>query len=238
MNGMKAAVQHRHTPAGTHEHEFEAAPGLPEPLPADERILWQGSPDWRGLARHRFHALKLAVYFAALLAVRAGFVQTDNGDLHELLSSLVVLGSLGAFSVGVAVLMAWLTARTTVYTLTDRRVVMRIGIVLTLTLNLPLRVIESAAVRRPDDATGDISLRLSGPDRIAYLHLWPHARPWRLARPEPVLLCLTGVREVSVLLTQAWDAAGGNGGRAAPAPSPVGAWPGVADSMTVVGAAR
>ena len=33
------------------EHEFEAARGLPELLPAGERVLWQGSPDWRGLAR-------------------------------------------------------------------------------------------------------------------------------------------------------------------------------------------
>ncbi|MEY3475503.1 MAG: hypothetical protein RL087_1961, partial [Pseudomonadota bacterium] len=30
-----------------HEHEFEAAPGLPAPLPVGERILWQGAPQWR-----------------------------------------------------------------------------------------------------------------------------------------------------------------------------------------------
>ena len=27
-------------------------------------------------------------------------------------------------------------------------------------------------------------------DRIAYLSLWPHVRPWRLARPEPMLRCI------------------------------------------------
>ena len=34
-----------------HEHEFEAAPGLPEKLPQGERILWQGAPDALALAR-------------------------------------------------------------------------------------------------------------------------------------------------------------------------------------------
>lgn len=229
-------MNHRHTPPGTHEHEFEAAPGLPEPLPANERLLWQGSPDWRALARHRFHVVKLTVYFIALLAIRAGFVLNDGGTVRELVSPLLVLGLMGAFAVGVAALMAWMTARTTIYTITDRRVVMRIGIVLTLTLNLPLRRIDGAAVRRPDDLTGDISLQLTGPDRIAYAHLWPHARPWRFARPEPVLLCLPEVQRVSALLTAAWDAAGGNGGRAAAAAPADAGWSGMADGMTPAGA--
>ena len=38
-------------------------------------------------------------------------------------------------------LSAWLSARTTMYTLTNKRVVMRIGIVLTVSFNLPLRAI-------------------------------------------------------------------------------------------------
>jgi hypothetical protein len=38
-------------------------------------------------------------------------------------------------------------ARTTLYTLTDRRIVMRIGVVLTLTLNLPLRQIAGRFVQ-------------------------------------------------------------------------------------------
>ena len=53
-----------------HEHEFEAAPGLPEPLPRGERLLWQGRPDWRQLALHAFHVRKLAFYFAFMLLVQ------------------------------------------------------------------------------------------------------------------------------------------------------------------------
>ena len=99
--------------------------------------------------------------------------------------------------------MAWLSARTTVYTITDRRVVMRVGIVLSVTFNLPFRVIQSAALMTHADGTGDIPLALAGEDRIAYLHLWPHARPWRIARPQPMLRCVPAAASVAALLSRA-----------------------------------
>ena len=52
-----------------HEHELEPAYGLPERLPANERILWQGSPDWRTLARRVFFVRTLALYFLAILII-------------------------------------------------------------------------------------------------------------------------------------------------------------------------
>ena len=54
-----------------HEHEFEAAPGLPEPLPSGERLLWQGRPDWVVQAIEDFHVRKLAIYFLVMLVVQA-----------------------------------------------------------------------------------------------------------------------------------------------------------------------
>jgi hypothetical protein len=101
--------------------------------------------------------------------------------------------------------LAWMTARTTVYTLTDKRVVMRIGIVLTLIFNIPLRTLRSAALRRGEGRTGDIVMQLAGPDHIAFLHLWPHVRPWHLARPEPMLRAVADAPQVAALLSQAWS---------------------------------
>jgi hypothetical protein len=86
---------------------------------------------------------------------------------------------------------------------------MRIGIVLTLTFNLPLRMIESAALKPGAGGSGDIVLRLRGPDRIAWLHLWPHARPWKLSRPEPMLRSVSDAQQVSQVLAQAWSQATG-----------------------------
>jgi hypothetical protein len=182
------------------EHEFEAAWGLPEALPAGERLLWQGAPDWRRLARRAFHLRKLAVYFAALLLWRITIVW---GDGAAAVSSAIGIGTLGALTaLGLLALMAWLVARTTVYTLTDKRIVLRIGIVLSVTFNLPLRQIDAVRASLAPDGSGDLALVLPATQRIAYLHLWPHARPWHFARPEPMLRALPHAQAVAELLSR------------------------------------
>lgn len=211
--------EHRHSPPGQHEHEFEAAPGLPEPLPTDERMLWQGSPDWRHLARHTFHVRKLAAYFAVILVVRGASAWSQGETLRDAIAPTLVLAGLASLALGLLLMMAWLTARTTVYSITNRRVVMRIGIVLSMTLNLPFSRIVAADVRsdgnaRAPAASGDIAVRLAADSKIAYLHLWPHARPWRLARPEPMLRGVTQPAKVAALLAQAWTLSTGQAANA------------------------
>ena len=188
------------------EHEYEAARGLPEPLPPSETLLWQGSPDWLLLARRAFHVRKLAVYFGLLLAWRIAGTLVDGGGAAALLRDLAVTLPLAALGLGLTLLLAWMSARTTIYTLTDRRLVLRLGIVLTVTFNLPFARIESAALRlEPADPQGhgDIAITLAAGERIAYLHLWPHARPWQLRRPQPLLRALPDAAGVAQLLGQA-----------------------------------
>jgi Bacterial PH domain len=202
---MKA---HRHS-ASSHEHEFEPQRGLPEALPGDEKLLWQGSPDWRMLARRAFHLRKLSVYFAALVLLRVAFVYSDTGSIAGALRATPGPLALAAIALGLVALMAWLSARSTVYTLTDKRVIIRIGIVLTLTFNIPYRRIATAGLHLDAKGTGDLPLTLLPPDHIAYLHLWPHARPWRVARPEPMMRSVPDAAAVAKLLTQAWSEATG-----------------------------
>ena len=54
----------------------------------------------------------------------------------------------GALGIGLLMLYAWAVARTTVYTLTDKRVVLRIGVALNKCINLPLTQIAPALVAR------------------------------------------------------------------------------------------
>lgn len=188
-----------------HEHEFEAAPGLPEPLPPGERVLWQGMPDPARLAQTAFHLRGIIVYFALMLALRGAYVWSDTGSAGGALTAMLWLLPAPAFAVGMLAYLARLSARTTLYTVTNRRIVMRIGIVLTLTFNIPLRRIAGAAVKlHPATGTGDLPFALAAGDKIAYTHLWPHARPWRLARPEPMLRCIPDAERVARLLSQAW----------------------------------
>lgn len=185
------------------EHEFEASHGLPAALPNGEQILWQGSPDFASLARHAFHVPTLAAYFAVLLILRGLLVISDGLGLAAALSSVAILLPLAVIAVGLVTLLAWLAARSAVYTLTNRRLVMRIGIVLNITFNLPLSVVSSAGLKMFKDGTGDIPLTLSGEDNIAYPHLWPHARPWQIKRTQPMLRCVPHAARVGALLTEA-----------------------------------
>jgi hypothetical protein len=185
------------------EHEHESEPGLPEALPAGEKLLWRGTPDWRLLMRRGFHFNKFALYFAVLVAWRAGSVLADGLGVTAALATLVITLPLAALALGFIALLAWLVEQTTVYTLTDRRIVMRIGVVLTVTFNLPLRRIQTARLHALAGESGDIALVLDNEDRIGYAHLWPHARPWRLARAEPMLRALPQARTVAALLADA-----------------------------------
>jgi Bacterial PH domain len=186
-----------------HEHEFEATNGLPEALPAGEQLLWQGSPQWLGLAKDVFHLNKLAMYFGLLLLWRGAGVLADGGGALQAALAVATPLPLAAVAIGLVLALAWLTARTTVYTVTNRRVVMRIGIVLSLSFNLPLRQIAAAALRTRGKRRGDIALTLAPGERIAYLHLWPHARPWHLKQTQPMLRALPDVQPVAELLARA-----------------------------------
>ena len=194
---------HRIPPAPSPEHEFEAEPGLPEPLPHGERLLWQGSPDWRVMAREALHTRSLSVYFAVVLAWRGATVLSNGGTLLDAGVAVLWLLPLAALAIAVLTLMAWLIARTSVYTITDKRVVMRIGVVLSITFNLPYAKIESAGLRRNADGSGDVTLVLDAADRIAYAHLWPHARPWHLKRTQPMLRAVPDAGLVATVLSAA-----------------------------------
>lgn len=188
-----------------HEHEFEAAPGLPEPLPSGERILWQGGPQWRALCLHVFHLRKLAIYFVAMMGLQALYLM---GDPQAAIGrSLVGSAIAAAIAIGLLALIAWGVARTTLYTLTSRRVVMRIGIVLTITLNLPLRQLRGANLLAHASGHGDVSLALAGSKRIGWFHLWPHARPWALRDPQPTMRCIADAQVVGQRLLAAWQTA-------------------------------
>jgi hypothetical protein len=188
-------------------------------LPAGEKVLWQGSPDWKPLAVTRFHVRKLVVYFALILAARMAAQAADGVEIATAFRGAWPLIALSVIAVGLVTLMAWLTARTAVYTVTDKRVVMRIGIVLTLTLNLPYKRMEGAGLKLHTGPTGDIALQLLAGERVAYLHLWPHARRWHFTRPEPTLLCVPEAQAVAQTLSQAWAAACHGGEAVRPASS-------------------
>jgi hypothetical protein len=174
---------------------------LPEPLPRGESVIWIGRPDWRRLALRAFHIRAVAIYFGllALWRVASGIADGETAVAASMAALWVVVP--GSMACGVLALLAWLSAWTTRYIITSRRVIMQFGVALPMTLNIPFSVIESASLKAYRDGTGDIPLTTNGPDRVAYLLLWPHARPWRAARAEPMLRSIPDARHVAEILS-------------------------------------
>lgn len=196
----------------TRDHDdfaFEPVPGLPEQLPKGEVMLWQGSPEWRALAVSAFHARKVAVYFAIILAWQLWQAWRAGESAADMVVLAVWVAGLATTSVCILCGLAYLYARGTIYTLTTRRIVIRTGLALPVTLNLPLSHIETASVGAQTGGAASIAMAVTKPNRIAWLVLWPNVRPWTFTNPQPLLRCLEDADTLAPMLARALEADGG-----------------------------
>lgn len=188
--------------SGHDDFAFDALPGLPERPPQGEDILWQGSPAPLALARDAYGLFWIAGYFALLVLWRGATGFADGGLgmaaamgipylIPAVLTLLLVSG------------LAWVQARSTIYTITSARVVMKIGAALPVTFNLPFVQIGSASADIRRDGSGTIALQTLGETRISYLIAWPHVRPWHMSRTEPALRAIPDAKRVAALLAEA-----------------------------------
>ena len=183
------------------EFDEKAHGGLPGPLPAGEHVVWQGSPRADGIARHVLKTRWIAGYFAIMLVwlVATGLYFGRAAD--DIVMSLLIMALAGGAVIGMARWYAGAVARSTVYTITERRVVMKFGVALPTAFNLPFAEIESVDVLERPDGTGNIALRFQPDVRLAWLVFWPNVRGFRMARTEPQLICIEDVAEVADLLS-------------------------------------
>lgn len=184
------------------DFEIEPVEGLPETPPEGEEILWQGRPATWSLAREALNLNWIASYFG-LLAVWRFLSVVDLMPLGQALAATLPVLAMGAVGCALLVLIAWVQARATVYTVTSARVVMRIGAALTLTLNLPYRQVANAGLDLRRGGTGTIALETLGDTRLSYLVLWPHARPWMFGNTQPALRCIPDAARVARILAEA-----------------------------------
>lgn len=190
------------------EHGFEKVRGLPSDLPPGEQLLWQGAPQMSSLAVHAFHVRKVAVYLLLLIAINGFAAWQESGSVGHVANTAIMPLLMTAFCLSLLCLLAWVSAKTTVYSLTNRRFVLRIGMALPVTINLPFKLIHSANLRVLSDGTGDLPLELVAGERIDYLMLWPHARRWYLRHPQPTLRSIAEPERVAELLRHAVARAG------------------------------
>jgi hypothetical protein len=189
------------------EFDFEPIPGLPGHLPEGERLRWQGAPKWTALAVRAFHARTVAIYFGLLILFRVGYVLSAGESLKVAALSGLWLLLLCTMAVAILALMAWAFARSTIYSITDKRIVIRFGVALPMAVNIPFKAIESVGLRRYKDGVGDIPMSLGDGHSVNYLIMWPNVRPWRFWYAQPMLRGLPDVDRVGALLADALKSA-------------------------------
>ena len=183
----------------------EPIEGLPEAPPRGEQILWQGRPDWRRLAVESLSVKWVAGYFVLLTIWRFLSVM-DLMPVGRAVGASVPFVVLGLVTCLLLMLTAYVQARATMYTVTDARVVMRIGAALTITLNLPYKQVANAMLDLRKGGTGTIAIETLGNTRLSYLVCWPHVRPWFIRQPQPALRCIPDAERVATLLSEAAEA--------------------------------
>jgi len=184
---------------------FEPQAGLPERLPQTEVMLWQGRPSALALMREAYGLRWILAYFAVIVLWRATAGWMDGGLARSMAMAIPYIG-LGVLALIVTGAMAWVAARSTLYSVTTARVVMRIGAALTVTLNLPYRQIARAALDLRKGGTGTIAFETLGETKFSALVLWPHLRPWHFARTQPALRCIPDAARVAGLIADAAEA--------------------------------
>lgn len=178
----------------------EPIPGLPARPPEGESILWQGKPERSGLFVSALHGRKVAVYFALLMVWKLISGVSDEKTAHELWFSVGGTALLALVSLALLLLLAHLIARTTIYTITTKRLVMRFGVALPITFQFPFSQITSADVKPLGSGRGNIAISLKEHTKVSWLILWPHVRAWKLARPQPTMRALGNVDAAALLL--------------------------------------
>lgn len=149
--------------------------GTPAP---DETVLWKGRPGLGMLARTAFHTRTLALYMGALIVVALVSGRND---------AAMVAAGLGVALIALLYFLAWLSARSTLYILTDVRLIMRIGMAIETRINIPLKQVKAAHLRPRGGDYGDIALEIGGDRLLGHILLWPHVRPWQFTQPQPML---------------------------------------------------
>lgn len=165
--------------------------GTPAP---DETVLWKGRPDTRLLARSAFHTRKAGLYMGALMVTAL---------LLDRPQAAIVVAVLGTILCALLYLLAWASARSTLYILTDSRLIMRIGVAIETRVNIPLKQINAASLAlHGKDGHGDIALAVAGERLLGTLLLWPHVRPWRYAMPQPMLRAVPDAARLARMIAE------------------------------------
>lgn len=182
------------------EYDYEAVPGVPGVLPAGERLLWQGAPEWLSFFQRALPLRAVLGYFGLLAGWRFVSGWSETGSLQFAAVSAFWIVPLCLTVVAIMAAFSYAVARTTIYTITDKRVIFRFGLAVPVAINVPFAKIATAELNTFADGTGHIPLKIFGVDRFSFFLLWPHARGWQITHPQPMLKSVPDCAKVADIL--------------------------------------
>lgn len=188
------------------DFDFEPIRGIPAGLPEGERILWQGAPDGWAFAKTALHIRGLAFYFGLLMAWRFGVTLYEGGGIADGLVAAAWTLPLAVLVLGLVFGYAYMVHRTTVYSITTERVVVRAGVAFTVTATIPFGLIRSADMAIEPDGTGMLVLDINRDQRVSWVMFWPHVRPWRITHPQPAFRAIRAPEAAAAVLANALSA--------------------------------
>ncbi len=156
-----------------------------------------------GIANRALHIRAVAIYLSMIVLWGTASAVANDQTVRDVIIFALKLTGLSLTALAALGLYAHLVTRSALYTITNRRIVMRFGVALPMTINIPLKIVRSADVKIYRDGSGDISVSVESERRQSMVVLWPHVRPWRITKPEPTLRSIPNAAAVAEILTSA-----------------------------------
>jgi hypothetical protein len=166
-------------------------------------MLWQGKPRWQSVALRVLHVRKLAIYFSLLLAWYVVAKLAGGMAVRDVAIGTAELAGVALAPLALMTGYSWAVGRTTVYTVTNRRVLMKFGVGFSITMNVPFAKIDGAALKLAADGIGDIALDIAPSESLSYVIVWPHVRSFFSGRTKPTLLALPDAERAAQVIGRA-----------------------------------
>ena len=179
--------------------KFEAPKNILDAIPNGESILWKGRPSLWGFSWNLFGLKWITLYLSMLSIVSvARFFASDFYTAFYV--DFLPFFLSGIFASIILIGLAATQTYSTVYIITENRVIIKTGAALSFLISMPFKKIKEVNLQKRGASIGTISFELLSEKRVPYISCWPSVRPWKFKRTQPAFSCVRSVDEVATIL--------------------------------------
>jgi len=179
--------------------KFEAPKNILDAIPNGESILWKGRPSLWGFSWNLFGLKWITLYLSMLSIVSvARFFASDFYTAFYV--DFLPFFLSGIFASIILIGLAATQTYSTVYIITENRVIIKTGAALSFLISMPFKKIKEVNLQKRGASIGTISFELLSEKRVPYISCWPSVRPWKFKRTQPAFSCIGSVDKVATIL--------------------------------------